>query len=389
MQIRYMSSSSKLKKIRYFSSESVGKGHPDKICDQISDSILDHILAQDKKAKVAIEVMASHRLIIIGGELTTSAYVDLVKCAWKILLHLGYSETDFSIISNVNSQSIEIQKSVEISKTILGAGDQGIMFGYATDETKEFMPLALVVANKLLITAEKLRIKQKLSWIKADMKSQIILFYDQNNKAHIETVLMSVQHKKNVSLDIIKADLLKSVIKPIIENFFPDDINYNVLINPSGSFTIGGPIADTGLTGRKIIVDTYGGAARHGGGAFSGKDPTKVDRSAAYAARWIAKHIVAAKLAKRAEVQLSYGIGLVQPLSVEIETFNTETISKEQIKNIILKVFKLSPYSIIKELDLLRPIYSQIATYGHFGRDDLNLPWEKLTKLEEIKNLMK
>ena len=369
-----------------FTSESVGKGHPDKICDQIADKILDAILTQDAKARVAIEVMATNRLIVIGGELTTSAYVDVVQLAWEILLDLGYNENDFSILSNVHSQSPDISQAVDkIDSQEIGAGDQGIMFGYATDETKSFMPLPIIIAHDLVKTCEELRILGDTD-IKSDMKSQVTIDYHDTNNIKIHTVVMSIQHNENIELDKFKTKIIEKVIKPTINKYFPN-INYDYIIhiNPSGKFLIGGPIGDTGLTGRKIIIDTYGGAAHHGGGAFSGKDYTKVDRSAAYAARWIAKNLVAAGIAKEIEIQLSYAIGLTKPISIDIETFGSSLYTNEQIIEIINNIFDLSPSSIIKDLDLKKPIYYQTSFYGHFGRPDLNLPWERLNKVEEIK----
>ncbi|MGL5520422.1 MAG: methionine adenosyltransferase [Metamycoplasmataceae bacterium] len=366
----------------YFTSESVGVGHPDKICDQISDSILDKILKKDPTAKVAVEVMASNRLIIVGGEITTTTYVDITATTWEILFKLGYNENDFTILSNVNSQSTEILHSVEHSDGSIGAGDQGIIFGYATNETKEFMPITLVIAHKLNKLTESLIRSGELSFLKFDMKSQVTISYNESGK-EIDTILMSIQHNENVSKKTIEEKVTKLVIEPIINEYLPTK-KYKIIINPSGSFTIGGPIGDTGLTGRKIIVDTYGGAARHGGGAFSGKDPTKVDRSAAYAARWVAKNLVAAKIADKIELQISYGIGIVKPISIFVETFGTEKISKEKIEKIIQKVFDLTPGGIIRDLDLRKPIYLQTATYGHFGRTDINLPWEKTNKVKEI-----
>ncbi|MGL5521932.1 MAG: methionine adenosyltransferase [Metamycoplasmataceae bacterium] len=366
----------------YFTSESVGVGHPDKICDQISDAILDKILKKDPTAKVAVEVMASNRLIIVGGEITTTTYVDITATTWEILLKLGYSENDFTILSNVNSQSKEILHSVEHSDGTIGAGDQGIIFGYATNETKEFMPITLVIAHKLNKLTESLIRSGELSFLKFDMKSQVTISYNDSGK-EIDTILMSIQHDENVSKKTIEEKVTKLVIEPVINEYLPTK-KYKIIINPSGSFTIGGPIGDTGLTGRKIIVDTYGGAARHGGGAFSGKDPTKVDRSAAYAARWVAKNLVAAKIADKIELQISYGIGIVKPISVFVETFGTEKISKDKIEKIINKVFDLTPGGIIRDLDLRKPIYFQTATYGHFGRTDISLPWEKTNKVKEI-----
>ena len=371
-----------------FTSESVGKGHPDKICDQIADKILDQILMQDPDARSAIEVMASNRLIVIGGELSTSAYVDVVEQAWNVLLDLGYTYDDFSILSNVHAQSTDISQSVNKTNTTeIGAGDQGIMFGYATDETSTFMPLAIQVAHDFVKNAEKLRLNQTIKTIKPDMKSQASINYANPEKPQIDTVLMSIQHHDQINEKKFKQDVLDLIIKPIINKYFPKQTDYQVYINPSGRFVIGGPIGDTGLTGRKIIVDTYGGAAKHGGGAFSGKDYTKVDRSAAYAARWVAKNLVAAGVAKKIEIQLSYGIGLTKPISIDVNTFNTSKYESTKIIEIINQVFDLSPKGIIDALDLKRPIYYQTSFYGHFGRDDLDLPWEKLNKVDLIKKL--
>ena len=371
-----------------FTSESVGKGHPDKICDQIADKILDQILIQDPYARSAIEVMASNRLIVIGGELSTSAYVDVVQEAWNVLLDLGYTYDDFSILSNVHAQSSDISQSVDKTNTTeIGAGDQGIMFGYATDETSTFMPLAIQVAHDLVKNAEKLRLNQTIKTIKSDMKSQVSINYANPEKPQIDTVLMSIQHHDQINEKKFKQEVLDLIIKPIINKYFPKQNDYQVYINPSGRFVIGGPIGDTGLTGRKIIVDTYGGAAKHGGGAFSGKDYTKVDRSAAYAARWVAKNLVAAGVAKKIEIQLSYGIGLTKPISIDVNTFNTSKYESTKIIEVINQVFDLSPKGIIEALDLKRPIYYQTSFYGHFGRDDLDLPWEKLNKVDLIKKL--
>lgn len=371
-----------------FTSESVGRGHPDKICDQISDKILDAILEKDPNARVAIEVMATNRLIIVGGELTTKTYVDIVKLAWEVILKIGYSENDFSILSNVHSQSPDINQAVDKKNTKeIGAGDQGIMFGYATNETKNYMPLPITIAHELVKKCEELR--KKDHEIKSDMKSQVTIDYTNPKEIKIHTVLMSIQHDENIDSKKFESKIKEKVIQPTIKKFFPKiNYQYNTFINPSGKFLIGGPIGDTGLTGRKIIVDTYGGAARHGGGAFSGKDYTKVDRSAAYAARWVAKNLVAAGIADQIEIQLSYGIGLTKPISIDVETFNTSKFSNKEIINIINKVFDLSPYGIIKSLDLKKPIYYQTSFYGHFGREDLDLPWEKLNKVEVIKKLL-
>ncbi|WGI36771.1 methionine adenosyltransferase [Mesomycoplasma lagogenitalium] len=370
-----------------FTSESVGKGHPDKICDQISDAVLDAILKKDPDARVACEVMASNRLIIIGGEITTKSYVDVVKVAWKIVKILGYTENDFTIVSNVNKQSPDINQGVDQQNGQIGAGDQGIMFGYATNETPEFMPLPITLAHQLVKRAEQLRISGKFKWAKSDMKSQVTIDYSNKNNPKIDTILMSVQHSFNYD-----EKKFKSFIKKEIMNFVSDKYNlnndYKILINPTGQFTIGGPVGDTGLTGRKIIVDTYGGSAHHGGGAFSGKDYTKVDRSAAYAARWVAKNIVAANLADKIEIQLSYAIGIAKPISVFVNSFNTAKVPEDKILEIINKIFDLSPKGIIDNLNLKKPIYQQTSVYGHFGRSDLDLPWEKLNKVEEIKRLI-
>lgn len=369
-------------------SESVGKGHPDKICDQISDKILDAVLKEDPNARVAIETMATNRLIIIGGELTTTTYVDVVKLAWEVILELGYNENDFSILSNVHSQSPDINQAVDKEDDDIGAGDQGIVFGFATDETKNYMPLPITIAHELVKKCEQLR-KQD-SDIKSDMKSQVTIDYNDENEIKLHTVLMSIQHKEGIDSKEFEKKIIDKVIKPTINMFFPN-INYDfrIFVNPSGKFTIGGPIGDTGLTGRKIIVDTYGGASKHGGGAFSGKDYTKVDRSAAYAARWVAKNLVAAKIAKEVEIQISYGIGLTKPISINVETFGTSNLSEQQIIEIIEKNFDLSPKGIIESLELKKPIYYQTSFYGHFGREDIDLPWEQLNKVEDIKKSIK
>ncbi len=371
-----------------FTSESVGKGHPDKICDQISDKILDEVLKDDPNARVAIEVMATNRLIIIGGELTTKTYVDVVKQAWDVILNLGYTENDFSVLSNVHSQSPDISQAVDKKKTKeIGAGDQGIMFGYATNETKSYMPLPIMMAHELVKRCEQLR--KKDDEIKSDMKSQVTIDYTNPKKPRIDTILMSIQHSEKTDIKKFEKKIIANVVEPTVKKFFSNNKDkYKVLINPSGKFVIGGPIGDTGLTGRKIIVDTYGGAARHGGGAFSGKDYTKVDRSAAYAARWVAKNLVAAGIADQIEIQLSYGIGITKPISIDVETFGTSKFDSKKIIEIINSVFDLSPNGIIKALDLKKPIYYQTSFYGHFGRDDLNLPWEKLNKVDQIKKLI-
>ena len=373
-----------MQKRKLFTSESVGAGHPDKICDQISDLILDRVLTKDKESRVAVEVMASNRLIVIGGEITTTAYVDFTKAAWDILLKLGFTENDFTVISNINSQSADINQGVDREDGVIGAGDQGIMFGYANKETPELMPLPITLAHKLMSLAESLRLDGKFKWAKSDMKAQVTINY-QTETPTVDTVLMSVQHDENYNKEEFFKFIKENIMDEIMEEY-KLNLDYKVHINPTGKFVIGGPIGDTGLTGRKIIVDTYGGMGRHGGGAFSGKDYTKVDRSAAYAARWVAKNLVAAGVADELEIQLSYAIGVSYPISIAIETFGTEKISIEKIENIVSEVFDLTPVGIIDTLELKKPWYSKTATFGHFGREDLNVPWEQLNKVEEIKS---
>lgn len=362
-------------------SESVGRGHPDKICDQISDLILDECLRQDKNARVACEVFASNRLIVIGGEITTKAYVDVVKCAWQVLIPLGYNENDFTIISNVNKQSEDINQSVTKRNGDIGAGDQGIVYGYATNETKQYLPISIVLANELVKELEALRISNKYKWIKADMKSQVTIDYTDEQNPKIHTMLISVQHTPEVSkkqIEKVISELMETVAKKWKMN-----TDFKKLINPSGKFIIGGPIGDTGLTGRKIIVDTYGGVARHGGGAFSGKDPTKVDRSGSYFARYIAKNIVAAGLADRCEIQLAFAIGVKKPVAFFIETFGTNKISTNDIYEIIKKNFDWSVKEIIDNLNLRSPIYFETSYFGHFGKSANKCPWERIINLKK------
>lgn len=358
-------------------SESVGKGHPDKICDQIADRVLDACLNQDKDARVACEVFASNRLIVIGGEITTKAYVDIVQCAWDVLFPLGYNENDFTIISNVNKQSSDINQSVDKNNGEIGAGDQGIVFGYATNETKQYLPLSIVLANELVKRIEDLRKDKKFSWIKADMKSQVTIDYSEK-QPKIDTMLVSVQHDASVSNDQITLTIAKIMEKLAIE--FSLNTDFKKIINPSGKFVIGGPIGDTGLTGRKIIVDSYGGVARHGGGAFSGKDYTKVDRSGAYFARYIAKNIVANGLADKCEIQLAFAIGLTKPIAFFVETFNTNKVPMEKIYSVINQNFDWTVKQMIDNLNLKNPIYAQTSVYGHFSNQQL--PWEKIIKLK-------
>ena len=372
---------------RYYTSESVGAGHPDKICDQISDAILDELLKQDENSRVACDVIANDDVIYIGGQITTKGYVDTIKIAWDILKPLGYNENDFKIINAIIPQSSDIALGVDKSKNKkLGAGDQGLLFGYATNENEFFMPWPLVLSHELVKRAEYLRKTNNFPYAKADMKSQVTMEYDETNeKIKIAKILMSIQHEPTFNENEFKNYITKNIIKYVTNKYkFNDD--YEILINPTGRFVIGGPKGDTGLTGRKIIVDTYGGFAKHGGGAFSGKDATKIDRSAAYMARYVAKNIVASKIAKKCEIQLSYAIGLPNPQSIYVDTFNTSKYSEEELIKMIYTLFDLSVEGIINTLDLLKPIYLPLATYGHFGRIDLNLPWEKTNMADKIKN---
>lgn len=371
---------------KLLTSESVGAGHPDKICDQISDAILDSLLTNDPYARVACDVLANNNIIYIGGQITTKAYSDTIKEAWKVLKPLGYDENDFNIINGIAPQSADIALGVNKEEGHeLGAGDQGIIFGYATNENEFYMPWPIVLSHELLKRAEFLRRQNQFPYAKSDMKSQVTLEYDdESNKITVKKVLMSIQHAENANLNEFKDFIKKNIVDYVLKEF-NFNLDYDLLINPTGRFVIGGPVGDTGLTGRKIIVDTYGGFAHHGGGAFSGKDATKIDRSAAYMARYIAKNLVAAKIADKIEIQLSYAIGLPRPQSIYINSFNSSQYNDEQIADIIEHVFDLSVEQIIKKLDLLKPIYLQTATYGHFGRNDLNLSWEKLDSVDQIK----
>lgn len=367
---------------KIITSESVGAGHPDKICDQISDAILDECLSQDQNSRVACEVLACNRLIVIAGEITTHAYVDVVKTAWEIIKPLGYDENDFTIISNVNKQSVDIAQSVDkTNKNLIGAGDQGIVFGYACDETPQYMPLTSVLAHELLKEIERQRRSKEFIKIQADMKSQVSIDYS-NSTSLIETMLVSIQHDEDYDVEYFNKKV--SAIMEQIAKKYNLNTNFKKIINSSGRFVIGGPIGDTGLTGRKIIVDTYGGVGHHGGGAFSGKDPTKVDRSASYFARWIAKNVVAAKLAKQCEIQLAFAIGQPQPVAMYVNTFNTNLIDETKIFEAIKKSFNFDIKTFINDLNLWTTKYLPVATYGHFGRDDLDLSWEKLNKVEDL-----
>ena len=374
----------------YFTSEFVSPGHPDKICDQISDSILDACLADDENSRVACETFATTGLVVVGGEITTKTYVDVQKIVRDKISEIGYRpgmgfDSDCGVLNTIHSQSPDISMGVDTG----GAGDQGIMFGGAVNETEELMPLALVLSRGIIQKLTELTRNKTLSWARPDAKSQVTLAYDENGKLlNVDTVVLSVQHNEDVINEQIEKDLKELVIKPVLTKY---DLNIENVrkfhINPTGRFVIGGPHGDSGLTGRKIIIDTYGGYFRHGGGAFSGKDPSKVDRSAAYAARWIAKNIVAAGFATKCEVQLSYAIGVVEPVSIRVETFGTGTVEETRIEEAVAKLFDLTPNGIQKSLNLRNPSfrYQDLAAFGHIGRTDINLPWEKLDKVEGLK----
>ena len=387
---------------RLFTSESVTEGHPDKICDQISDAVLDAILAQDPDARVACETTASTGLIHVMGEITTSCYVDIPKIARQVVKEIGYDRAKFgfdcdtcAVVTSIDEQSPDIAMGVDKCQEAKegtqddgldnGAGDQGMMFGYACDETPELMPLPISLAQRLARRLTQVRKEGLVDYLRPDGKTQVTVEYDgENRPLRVDAVVVSTQHGPEASLDQIRQDMIQLVIKPIIPAELLDD-QTKIYVNPTGRFVIGGPQGDSGLTGRKIIVDTYGGSAPHGGGAFSGKDPTKVDRSAAYAARWVAKNVVAAGLARRCQVQLAYAIGVARPVSVRVDTFGTGTVPDEQLSDAVEQVFDLRPAAIIRDLGLRRPIYRQLAAYGHFGRDDLDLSWEKTDRAEALK----
>ena len=387
---------------RLFTSESVTEGHPDKICDQISDAVLDAILAQDPDARVACETTASTGLIHVMGEITTSCYVDIPKIARQVVKEIGYDRAKFgfdcdtcAVVTSIDEQSpdiamgvdkcLEAKEGTQDDGLDNGAGDQGMMFGYACDETPELMPLPISLAQRLARRLTQVRKEGLVDYLRPDGKTQVTVEYDgENRPLRVDAVVVSTQHGPEASLDQIRQDMIQLVIKPIIPAELLDD-QTKIYFNPTGRFVIGGPQGDSGLTGRKIIVDTYGGSAPHGGGAFSGKDPTKVDRSAAYAARWVAKNVVAAGLARRCQVQLAYAIGVARPVSVRVDTFGTGTVPDEQLSDAVEQVFDLRPAAIIRDLGLRRPIYRQLAAYGHFGRDDLDLSWEKTDRAEALK----
>ena len=374
-------------------SESVGEGHPDKMADQISDAILDAIIAQDKGCRVAVETLVKTGLVVLAGEITTSAEVDYETIARKTIKRIGYDnaalgfdDQSCEVLSAISKQSPDIAMGVDREdRKQQGAGDQGLMFGYATNETKELMPATIQISHNLVKKHSEVRKSGAIEWLRPDAKSQVTINFNNGTPDHIDTVVLSTQHDENVDMQDIHDGVLEQIIKPVLPSeLVTEDTRY--LINPTGNFIIGGPVGDCGLTGRKIIVDTYGGMARHGGGAFSGKDPSKVDRSAAYAARYVAKNVVAAGLADRCEIQVSYAIGVAKPTSVRIKTFDTNKISEEQITQLVDAHFDLTPYGIMSMLNLLQPIYEKTAAYGHFGRSNEGFPWEEINKAEDLRS---
>lgn len=386
----------------FFTSESVTEGHPDKVADQISDTVLDAIIAQDPDARVACETTVTTGMVLVVGEITTNCYVDITKLVRQTIKDIGYTRAKYgfdgdtcAVLTSIDEQSPDIAMGVDDALehksgqeqdqfASIGAGDQGMMFGFACNETPEFMPMPIMLAHKLASRLAEVRRSRLIPYLRPDGKTQVTVEYDGHTPIRVDTIVVSTQHQPTVELETIRADVLEHVIKSIIPAHLLDE-RTKIYVNPTGRFVIGGPACDSGLTGRKIIVDTYGGMARHGGGSFSGKDPTKVDRSAAYAARHVAKNIVAAGLAERCEIQLAYAIGVAKPVSIMVETSGTGKISDERIVQLINQHFDLRPAAIIRDLDLRRPIYRQTAAYGHFGRHDLDLPWERLDKVEALK----
>ncbi len=391
---------------RLFTSESVTEGHPDKICDQISDAILDEILKEDPMARVACETTCTTGIISIMGEITTSCYVDFPKVARQVVLDIGYDRAKYgfdgttcAVVTAIDEQSPDIAQGVNDgyenreqggndNENSTGAGDQGMMFGYACDETPEFMPMPISLAHKMAKKLTQVRKDGILDYLRPDGKTQVTVEYDDDKPVRVDAVVVSSQHSPDVDIQKLREDIKREVILTTVPAELIDE-NTKFYINPTGRFVVGGPNGDSGLTGRKLIVDTYGGYARHGGGAFSGKDPTKVDRSAAYASRWVAKNVVAAGLAKKCEVQLAYAIGVAHPVSIMVDTFGTATVDEDKIEQAIEKVFDLRPHAIINQLDLRKPIYKNLAAYGHMGREDLGVSWEKLDKVEELKAAIK
>ena len=378
-----------MKKFTYFTSEFVSPGHPDKVSDQISDAVLDACLKDDPNSRVACEVFCTTGLVVVGGEITTSTYIDVQDIVRKKIDEIGYRpgmgfDSNCGTLSCIHAQSPDIAMGVDIG----GAGDQGIMFGGAVRETEELMPLALVLSREILVKLTNMMKNNEIKWARPDQKSQVTLAYDENGKIdHVDSIVVSVQHDEDVSHDEIEKTVIEKVVKPVLEKYNLSSKNIKYYINPTGRFVIGGPHGDTGLTGRKIIVDTYGGYFRHGGGAFSGKDPSKVDRSAAYAARWVAKNIVAAELADKCEIQLSYAIGVPKPVSIKVDTFGTSKVDEDKISEAVSKVFDLSPRGIEKALELREGKfkYQDLAAFGHIGRTDIDTPWERLNKVDELK----
>ena len=378
-----------MKKFNYFTSEFVSPGHPDKVSDQIADAILDACLKDDPNSRVACEVFCTTGLVVVGGEITTSTYIDVQDIVRKKINEIGYKpgmgfDSNCGTLSCIHAQSPDIAMGVDTG----GAGDQGIMFGGAVRETEELMPLALVLSREILVKLTNMMKNNEIKWARPDQKSQVTLAYDENGKVdHVDSIVVSVQHDEDVTHDEIEKTVIEKVVKPILEKYNLNSDNIKYYINPTGRFVIGGPHGDTGVTGRKIIVDTYGGYFRHGGGAFSGKDPSKVDRSAAYAARWVAKNIVAAELADKCEIQLSYAIGVPYPVSIKVDTFGTSKVDEDKISEAVSKVFDLSPRGIEKALELREGKfkYQDLAAFGHIGRTDIDTPWERLNKVEELK----